>query len=98
MGEEIHVLAVHDDEAETVMTPTTAAAALAAGDLTYNDGPGQLGTYCETCDLTYEYDPKYHRCDEVAKARAYTDAIVSGRIRPETWVEECMRRQRGVRR
>ena len=39
---------------------------------------------CDECGLTYSYDPKYHECAD--KGRPAPE--------PESWVEECMRKQR----
>jgi len=40
-------------------------------------------TTCPDCGLTYFYDPKHHECQ--------TGPVV---LAGETWVEECMRKQR----
>lgn len=48
-------------------------------------------TTCEACGLTYEYAPELHQCP-TERDRQVRAALLAGR--GESWVNECMRRQR----
>jgi hypothetical protein len=48
---------------------------------------------CDECGLEYLYDPKYHECAHKGRQLAGSDRV------GESWVDECMRKQReGIRR